>query len=134
MNPDAASSEPQWEDEPPLPDPVADRPMPVKAVSSVRDGLALLQAVSKPEELASSSLSSMLVGETRVTQARMVLVDVLKKHAPVAGAMLAMRVSRASHREDLVTLLDEATDKLDRADRPADVGEALAKAKALLTG
>jgi hypothetical protein len=92
--------------------------------------LAAINATRADEH---ASISNMLTGGARLSQGRMVLLDALKKHAPVAGAMLSMRISRADYREDLVALLDEVQAKLAKSNNPGEAAASLQKARALLT-
>ncbi|MBX7229413.1 MAG: hypothetical protein K1X48_07400 [Burkholderiaceae bacterium] len=81
----------------------------------------------------SSSISNLLSGETRVTQARMLLLNALKKYTPVAGAMLSVRVVRAKFREDLLELLEEVSLKLAKSDSPEEGARVIEQARELLT-
>jgi hypothetical protein len=92
-----------------------------------------ITSVNKKPADERSSISNMLTGGTRLSQGRMMLLEALKKHAPVAGAMLSMRVSRAQYREDLLALLDEVQSKLAKSNHAGEAAASFQKARALLT-
>jgi hypothetical protein len=110
--------------------------VPVQALRQAEQSVpaaAPLAAVNQTLADEPASISNMLTGGTRLSQGRMVLLDALKKHAPVAGAMLSMRVSRAAYREDLIALLDEVQSRLAKSSNPGEAAASLQKARALLT-
>ena len=92
-----------------------------------------IESFIEEHAIAPSSISNFLSGETRVTQARMLLLTALKKDAPVAGAMLSVRVSRAKFREDLLELLDDIASKLAKSDTPERGARIIEQARELLT-
>ncbi len=113
----------------------AAKPMNDASVQTLQQTEKLMPAVAtvnaKPAD-ERASISNMLTGGARLSQGRMVLLEALKRHAPVAGAMLSMRVSRAEYREDLVALLDEVQSKLAKSSYPGEAAALLKKARYLL--
>lgn len=64
----------------------------------------------------------------------MLLLNALKKDAPVSGAMLSVRVSRSKKfREDLLGSLDEIANKLAKSDTPDQGARIIEQARELLT-
>ena len=100
---------------------------------SLSDNETSEESIQEEILVPSSSISNLLSGETRVTQARMLLLNALKKYTPVAGAMLSVRVVRAKFREDLLGLLDEVSIKLAKSESPEEGARVIEQARELLT-
>lgn len=90
------------------------------------DTVAFEDAVSNTEMAAADA------GDLAVAQARSLLLQALRSHAPVVGAVTMLRVRRVRQRTALIGLLDEVHTRLERNHERAELQQLMERVVRLL--
>jgi len=88
--------------------------------------------VAFDDALTNTEMAAMDAGDHAVAQARLLLLQALRSHAPVVGAVTMLRVRRARQRSALVAMLDEVHTKLERHQERAELQQLMERVVRLL--